>query len=71
MNGLFKQIISKNFRSCTIQVLLQRLTDNQTLSLQYPNITKLLTIALTLPALTVSVNLAGTISLKHDYDLVC
>ena len=31
----------------------QRLTDNQTLSLQYPNITKLLTIALTLPVSTV------------------
>ena len=50
---MFKQLISKNFRSCTIQVLLQRLTDNQTLSLQYPNITKLLTIALTLPVSTV------------------
>ena len=50
---MFKQLISKNFRSCTIQVLLQRFTDNQTLSLQYPNITKLLTIALTLPVSTV------------------
>jgi hypothetical protein len=50
---MFKQLISKNFRSCTIQVLLQRLTVNQTLSLQYPNIMKLLTIALTLPVSTV------------------
>ena len=50
---MFKQLISKNFRWCTIQVLLQRLTDNQTLSLQYPNITKLLTIALTLSVSTI------------------
>ena len=47
------KLMSKNFRSCTIQVLLQRLIENENLSLQYQNITKLLTIALTLPVSTV------------------
>ena len=47
------QLISKNFRSCTIQVLVQKLVDNHTLSLQYPNKMKLLTIALTLLVSTV------------------
>ena len=50
---MFKQLISKNFRSCTIQTLYRQLLNSQDLSLQYPNIAKLLTIALTLPVSTV------------------
>ena len=41
---MFKQLISKKFKSCTIQTLYQQLLDNQDLSLQYQNIAKLLTI---------------------------
>ena len=50
---MFKQLISKNFRSCTIQTLYRQLLNSQDLSLQYPNIAKLLTIVLTLPVSTV------------------
>ena len=50
---VFRQLMSNNFRQCTIQVLLQTLLNDQDLSFQYPNIVKLLTIALTLPVSTV------------------
>ena len=50
---VFRQLMSNNFRQCTIQVLLQTLLNDQDLSFQYPNIVKLLRIALTLPVSTV------------------
>ena len=50
---VFKQFMSQNFRSCTIQTLSRRLYQSEMELCQYPNMSKLITLALTMPVSTV------------------
>ena len=50
---VFKQFISQNFQSCTIQTLFKRVYQSETVLCQYPNVYKLITLALTMPVSTV------------------
>ena len=50
---VFKQFMSQNFRSCTIQTLSRRLYQSEMELCQYLNMSKLITLALTMPVSTV------------------
>lgn len=49
----FKQLMSKNYRSCTVQSMASKLLQSDIIKEQYPNILTLLSICLTLPVSSV------------------
>ena len=46
---VFKQFISQNYRSCSLQTLSERLCQSEAAMCQYPNMHVLITLALTMP----------------------
>ena len=50
---VFKQFMSQNFRSCSLQTLSERMYQSEVAMCQYPNMYKLVTLALTMPVSTV------------------
>ena len=50
---VFKQFVSQNYRSCSLQTLSERLCQSEAAMCQYPNMHVLITLALTMPVSTV------------------
>jgi hypothetical protein len=50
---VFKQLMNSNFRPCTLQGMMKKLNQSETLQEQYPNLLTLIALSLTMPVSTV------------------